>query len=337
VQTRRMGRTGLKVSAICLGTMTFGNQCDPQTSFAIMDRAYDGGVYFFDTADVYPLGGEPGQQGRTEEIVGDWLKERGRRDSIVLATKCRGAMGRGPNDVGLSRKHIVEAVEASLRRLKTDYIDLYQTHGPDPSTPIDETMRALDDLVSSGKVRYVGCSNYRAYELATALWTSDKLNIARYDCLQPRYNMLFREIENETLPLCAQEGVGVIAYNPLAGGFLTGKYNTGQDVESGTRFALGRGAGARYRARYWQEAQFEAIDQLRPVVDEAGLAMAQVAVAWVLANPAITSAIVGATRPEQLDGTLPAADLALPEPVKSACDQLWYELPRARDPEIALR
>jgi len=337
VHIRRMGRTGLKVSAICLGTMTFGNQCDEATSFAIMDRAYDGGVFFFDTADVYPLGGEAGAQGRTEEIIGRWLRERGLRDRIVLATKCRGAMGPGPNDAGLSRKHIMEAIEGSLRRLQTDYIDLYQVHSPDPETPIDETLRALDDLVRSGKVRYIGCSNYRAYELATALWTSERHGLARFDCVQPRYNILYREIENEILPLCMQEGLGVIAYNPLAGGFLTGKYRKGQEIEPGTRFALGRGAGARYRARYWQEAQFDAVEDLRPVVAEAGLSLARVAVAWVLANPAITAAIVGATRPEQLDETLAAADLALPEPVKAACDEAWYTLPRVKDPEIALR
>ncbi len=336
MKIKRMGRTGLKVSEICLGTMTFGNQCDLDTSLAIMDRAEAGGINFFDTADVYPLGGAQGMAGRTEEFVGEWMKQRGARNRIVLATKCRGQMGTKPNDVGLSRKHIVEAVEESLRRLQTDYIDLYQTHGPDPETPIDETLRALDDLVRSGKVRYVGCSNYRAFELARALWTSDRLGIARYDCDQPRYNILYREIENEVLPLCAAEGVGVIAYNPLAGGFLTGKYHKGQDVVEGTRFALNR-AGAMYQQRYWKEAQFDSVEQLQHVTDAHDLSLAQVAIAWVLKNPAITSAIVGATGPEQLDQTLPATDLVLNEEILAACAEPWFNIPRPRDASVALR
>ncbi len=331
-----MGRTGLKVSEICLGTMTFGNQCDRATSFAIMDRADAGGVFFFDTADVYPLGGDTSTVGRTEEFVGTWLKERGARERIVLATKCRGQAAPGPNGQGLSRKHIIAACEASLRRLQTDYIDLYQVHAPDPETPIDETLRALDDLVRSGKVRYIGCSNFLAYQLATALWTSERLGLARFDCLQPRYNLLFREMENEVFPLCRQEGVGVIAYNPLAGGFLTGKYHKGQDVVEGTRFALPR-AGTRYQARYWREAQFDAVEELKQVTDAHGLSLAQVAVAWVLANPVITAAIVGATSPEQLSQTLPASDLALSAEVKAACDEAWFQLPRERNAEVALR
>src|SRR5438552_14183913 len=186
MNTKRMGRSGLKVSEICLGTMTFGRQCDEAASFAIMDTAVEHGIDFFDTADAYPMGGTLETVGRTEEIVGKWLK--GRRHQIVLATKCWGAMGRQPNDRGLSRKHICEAVEASLRRLQTDYIDLYQAHAPDADTPLDETMRAFDDLVHQGKVRYIGCSNFGAWLLATALWTSDKLGLARLDCVQPRYN-----------------------------------------------------------------------------------------------------------------------------------------------------
>jgi len=336
MKIKRMGRTGLRVSAICLGTMTFGIQCDQAQSFAIMDRAEQGGVFFFDTADVYPLGRSVDLAGKTEEIVGAWLKERGARERIVLATKCRGQMGPGPNDAGLSRKHIVAAVEASLRRLQTDYIDLYQTHSSDVATPIDETLRALDDLVSSGKVRYIGCSNYRAFELGKALWTSDKLGLARYDCLQPRYNILYREIENEILPLCAEERMGVIAYNPLAGGFLTGKYQKGQEVVQGTRFALPN-AGRRYQERYWKEAQFDAVQTLKESVEQQGQNLAQVAVAWVLSNPTVTSAIVGATSPEQLDGTLPAAELQLNDAVRAACDDAWFNLPRQRNPEVALR
>ena len=241
MKTQRLGRTGLKVSEICLGTMTFGRQCDEALSFAIMDTACEAGVDFFDTADVYPVGGDASTVGRTEDIVGKWLK--GRREQIVLATKCWGAMGPQPNDRGLSRKHILAAIDESLRRLQTDYIDLYQVHAPDLDTPIDETLAALDDVVRQGKVRYNGCSNFQTWMLAKALWTSDKHGLARFDCVQPRYNILFREIEHELLPLCRDQGVGVIPYNPLAGGFLTGKHmdnRASQAPSSETRFRARR-------------------------------------------------------------------------------------------------
>jgi aryl-alcohol dehydrogenase-like predicted oxidoreductase len=230
MKTKQMGRTGLKVSEICLGTMTFGNQADQPTSYAIMDAADEAGVDFFDTADVYPLGGDSSTVGKTEEIVGSWLRERTARDRIVLATKCRGRTGPNPNDEGLSRKHIIAACEASLRRLQTDYIDLYQVHAPDPDTPIEETLRALDTLVESGKVRYIGCSNYPAWRLAGALCTSTRHDLARFDCDQPRYNLLYRAIETEIVPLCQAHGVGIIAYNPLAGGMLTGRYRHMREV-----------------------------------------------------------------------------------------------------------
>ncbi len=292
VKIKRMGRTGLKVSEVCLGTMTFGMQADEPTGFAIMDRAAEAGVNFIDTADVYPVPVAPDTVGRTEEIVGNWL--RGKRDNFILATKCRGTMGPKAWDSGLSRKHIMQAVEDSLRRLQTDYIDLYQTHSPDAETPIDETLSALDDLVKQGKVRYVGCSNYGAWALAKALWTSDKLHLARYDCVQPRYNLLFRQIEDELLPLCRDEGVGVIAYNPLAGGFLTGKYRKNADAQEGTRFDVMQGRTTLYHDRYWQEAQFDAVERLNTFFAERNKPLAQVAVAWVLQQPGITSAIVGA-------------------------------------------
>ncbi len=325
--TRRMGRTGLKVSAICLGTMTFGGQCDERTSWAIMDRAIEGGVDFFDTADAYPLPVSADTAGRTEEIIGRWLRDRRRRDDIVLATKGYLPVGPRPNDRGASRKHLVAAVDASLRRLQTDYIDLYQPHFWDPETPIEETLRTLDDLVRAGKVRYVGCSNYAAWQLAKALWTSDRLGLARVDCAQVRYNLLYREVEAELLPLCREEGVGVIAYNPLAGGFLSGKYRRDEEPPAGTRFALGR-AGELYRERYWHAAQFDAVEALKRFFDERGRALATVAVAWVLRQPGLTSAIVGATRPEQLDATLAAAELTLDEEELRACDAVWYAIPR---------
>ena len=335
MKMKRMGRTGLKVSEICLGTMTFGAQADEAASFAILDRAAEGGVNFIDTADVYPIPVAQETKGRTEEILGKWL--RGKREDFVLATKCRSEMGPHPWNGGLSRKHILQAVEDSLRRLQTDYIDLYQTHAPDADTPIDETLSALDDLVRSGKVRYIGCSNYGAWKLAQALWTSDKKNLARFDCVQPRYNILFRQIEDELLPLCREEGVGVIAYNPLAGGFLTGKYKKDAEAGLGTRFDVLKGKTPLYHERYWQDAQFQAVEELRAFFAPRGKALTQAAVAWVLQQPGITSAIVGASRAEQLDGTLPAGDMTLDQDEIAACDDAWFSLPRPRDAFIALR
>jgi len=326
MQTRSLGRTGLRVPPLCLGTMTFGLQCDEATSFAILDRAYEGGIDFIDTADVYPLGGDETTGGRTEEIVGRWMRDRGVRDKIVLATKCAGRMGPGPNDGGLSRYHIQRAVEDSLRRLQTDVIDLYQVHAFDPTVPIDETLRALDDLVRAGKVRYAGCSNYPAWRLGEALATSERLGVARYESLQPRYNLLYRDIETEILPLARAHGLGVIVYNPLAGGFLSGKHHRGLP-EEGTRFTLGN-AARNYQNRYWQDAQFDAVDALRQAVEARELSLPTVAVAWVLAQPGITSAIIGASKPEQLDATLAAAALTLDDEMRQACDAAWWSLPR---------
>jgi aryl-alcohol dehydrogenase-like predicted oxidoreductase len=336
VKVRQLGRTGLRVSEVCLGTMTFGNQADERAAFAIMDAAEGAGVNFFDTADVYPLGGNASTRGRTEEIVGRWLRERGARARIVLATKCRGAMGPGPNDEGLGRRHMLAACEQSLRRLGTDHIDLYQAHAPDAATPLEETVRAFDDLVRSGKVRYVGCSNYPAWQLAGALFTAERLGAARFDCAQPRYNVLFRMIEDEILPLCRAQGVGVIAYNPLAGGMLTGRYRPGQDVEAGTRFTLA-GSGEMYRRRYWNEAVLQAVAGLGRFFAARGKSLTHAALAWVLAQPGITAAIVGASRPEQIVDSLRGADLSLDADELRACDEVWWTLPRERDPQIARR
>jgi aryl-alcohol dehydrogenase-like predicted oxidoreductase len=325
MKIRRMGRTGLKVSEICLGTMTFGHQCDEPTSFAILDRALDAGVNFIDAADVYPVPPSPDTWGRTEEIIGNYLQ--GKRHRFVLATKCRMRVGPGPNDEGLSRLHILHSVEASLRRLKTDYIDLYQAHFFDPETPQDETLRAFDDLVQSGKVRYVGCSNFAAWQLALALGISTNLGLARYDCVQPRYNVLYRDIEAELLPLCRDQGIGVIAYNPLAGGFLSGKYRSPEELPPGTRFTLGK-TGELYRERYWQHAQFQAVEKLRAAFTEQGKSLVTAAVAWVLAQPGITSAIVGASRPEQLAESLAGVDRTLDDQERELLDLAWYSLPR---------
>jgi aryl-alcohol dehydrogenase-like predicted oxidoreductase len=327
MKTRRLGQTGLKVSEVCLGTMTFGLQADERTSFAILDKAAEKGVTFLDTADAYPVPPSPETAGRTEEIVGAWLK--GRRDRFVLATKCRIRVGTGPNDEGLSRKHILKAVEDSLRRLHTDYIDLYQAHSPDPDTPAEETLRAFDDLVRHGKVRYLGCSNFPAWQVALSLGLSARLGLARYDCVQPRYNLLHREIEAELLPLCVDQGLGVIAYNPLAGGFLSGKYTAVGEPPPGTRFSLGK-TGELYRQRYWHQAHLEAVEHLRAHFAPRGKSMVSVAVAWVLAQPGVTSAIVGASKPEQLDASLDAVHLTLDADDLEACDLAWYSLPRPR-------
>jgi 1-deoxyxylulose-5-phosphate synthase len=328
MEQRRMGRTGLKVSEICLGTMTFGGQCDESTSFQIMDVAVEKGVTFFDTADVYPIPPDIATAGRTEDVIGRWLAAApGRRESLVLATKCRARVGPGANDQGLSRRHILAACEASLHRLGTDYIDLYQSHSSDAETPLDETLRAFDDLVRSGKVRYVGCSNYAAWQLALALGLSERHGWARYDCLQPRYNVLYRDIEAELLPLCRDQGVGVIVYNPLAGGFLTGKHSAGAPPAPGTRFTMGA-SGELYRERYWHSAQFEAVRALEEYCRARGWNLATASVAWVLQQPGITAAIVGASRPEQLDTTLTAPGFSFDDEARAAFDAVWWTIPR---------
>ena len=318
----RLGRTGLSVSRLCLGTMTFGLQCDEATSHAILDRAIAGGITFLDTSDVYPIGGTAETVGRTEEIIGRWLGPH--RHEVVLATKCFGATGPRPWDRGLSRKHVLAAIDASLRRLRTDYVDLYQAHHPDPTTPIDETLRAFDDIVRAGKARYVGCSNYPAWQTARALGRSDVLGLARWDSVQPRYNLLFRQPERDLLPLCQEEGLGVIPYNPLAGGFLSGKHRRESGPTAGTRFTLGT-AGARYQERYWREREFETVEELRPLAQQAGMSLAQLATGWVLAHPAITSPIVGASRPEQLDDPLAAVETHLDHALKARLDELSSE------------
>jgi 1-deoxyxylulose-5-phosphate synthase len=315
----RLGRTGLLVSELCLGTMTFGLQSDESTSEAILDRASEGGITFIDTADVYPLGGSLPTVGRTEEILGTWL--RGKRDRFIVATKCFGRTGPAPWQQGNSRKHIMEAVEASLRRLGTDYIDLYQLHGPDPNTPIDETLGALDDLVHSGKVRYAGCSNFLAYQTARALGRSEAKSVVRFDSVQPRYNLLFRQIERELLPLCEDEGVGVIPYNPIAGGMLSGKHNSSAPPPEGSRFTLGA-AGSMYQDRYWHEQEFSTVEDLRKIAEREGVSLVTLSVAWVLAHPAVTAPIIGASRPDQLDESLAAAEYVLPSAVKAELDEL---------------
>lgn len=326
VPTNSLGNSGLKVSRLCLGTMTFGNQADPATAFAILDKAFDNGIRFIDTADMYPLGSSWTEHGSTEHIIGQWLK--GRRQDIVLASKCFGQMGPGPNDQGLSRKHIMHAVDESLRRLKTDYLDLYQAHQYDSTTPVEETLRAFDDLVRQGKVRYIGVSNWRTWQLANGVRAAALAGLYPIVSVQPRYNLLFRMIEDELVPFCQSNGIGLITYNPLAGGLLTGRYRDGQEIQPGTRFGLASGAGKMYQERYWTKAHFSAVDTFRAFCADRGWPMAATAVAWVLAQPGITSAIVGASRPEQLQGSLEALNISLSEEDLHALDTLWFGLPR---------
>jgi aryl-alcohol dehydrogenase (NADP+) len=302
--------------------MTFGLQRDELAAVAILDRAAEGGIDFIDTSDAYPLGGDLSTRGVTEEILGRWL--RGTRDRFILATKCFAPTGPSPFDAGNSRKHILAAIDASLRRLQTDYIDLYQLHDYDPATPIDETLGALDDLVHQGKVRYTGCSNFLAYQLVRAIGRSETLRLARLDSVQPRYNLLSRQIEQEMLPFCAEEGVGVIAYNPIAGGLLSGKHSRAAPPPEGTRFTLGS-AGQMYQDRYWHDREFDTVDVLRQLAGQAGVSLVTLSVAWVLANKAVTAPIIGASRPEQLDSSLAAAEFTLGDDLKSQLDKATRE------------
>jgi len=322
MQYVRFGRTGLQVSRLCLGTMTFGLQCDEHTSHAILDAAADQGITFLDTADVYPLGGTLETKGRTEEIVGRWL--RGKRDRFVLATKCSGQMGPAPWDQGTSRKHVLAAIDASLKRLGTDYVDLYQVHHFDAGTPLDETVEAFDAVVKSGKARYVGVSNFQAYRVARALGRSEALGVTRLVSVQPRYNLLFRQIERELLPLCQEEGLAVIPYNPLAGGLLTGKHTRTAPPVEGSRFTLGT-AGKTYVQRYWNEREFATVDAVGKLAADHGCAPATLALAWVLAHPAVTAPLLGASKPDQLPASIAAVDLQLAPTLKARLDTLTHE------------
>jgi aryl-alcohol dehydrogenase (NADP+) len=322
MQHVRFGKTGLQVSRLCLGTMTFGLQCDEATSFKILDAAAEAGVTFLDTADVYPLGGTVDTAGRTEEIIGKWL--RGKRESFIVATKCSGKMGNAPWQQGTSRKHALSAIDASLKRLGTDYVDLYQVHLFDAMTPIDETLEAFDAIVRSGKARYVGCSNLQAWRLARALGRSEALGIAKFVSSQPRYNLLFRQFERDLFPLCEEEGIAVIPYNPLAGGLLTGKHKGAGGPPEGSRFTLGT-AGKMYTERYWHEREFAVLDSLGKLAKEAGVELTTLSVAWVLANPVITSPIIGASKPEQLKASVAAAEYKLDAGLKSKLDELTLE------------
>jgi aryl-alcohol dehydrogenase-like predicted oxidoreductase len=304
---KNLGRTGLKVSMLCMGTMQFGWSVNEADSHKILSATLASGINFIDTADVYSKWVEGNPGGVAETYIGNWMKQsKIPRDQIVLATKVRGEMGKRPNDEGLSRFHIMNAVEASLRRLQTDYIDLYQSHWTDETTPIDETMRAFDDLVKQGKVRYVGASNYAAWELMQALWASEKYNLVRYDSLQPHYNLIRRdEFERELRAVCQTYGIGVIPYSPLAGGFLTGKYRREGPLPQSKR--------ADGRKHAMTEKNFLLLDEMEKIALFHSATISQVALAWMLADPVITSPIIGATSIDQLNENLGTLKVHLAE------------------------
>ncbi len=304
MQYRTLGSTGLKVSNLCLGTMTFGSNfygiavLDEKAAQELVDRAIGAGVNFFDTADVYSYG-------EAESILGKALGAR--RKDVVIATKVRGRMGPGPNEAGLSRHHILASADASLRRLGTDYIDLYQIHGWDAATPIEETLEALNDLVRWGKVRYLGFSNVAAWQLAKALWTSDVHGWSRFVSLQPYYSLVGRDVEHELIPLCRDQGIGVLPWSPLAGGFLSGKYRRGQHPPKGTRRA---GTVADFPP-VDLERGYTILDALDRIAAAHQVSVAQAAIAWLLAQLAVSSVIVGANKLAQLEDNLGAAALTL--------------------------
>lgn len=318
MEYRRLGKTGLKVSELCLGTMTFGWTTDERNSYLVLNAAFEAGINFIDTADIYSRWhpGNPG--GIAETYIGNWLRGKP-RDQVIIATKVRGPMGDGPNDEGLSRHHIFSAVEASLLRMRTDYIDLYQLHFPDDATAIEETLRALDDLVHQGKVRYLGTSNYPAWKIIKALWTSDKHNLARIVCSQPHYNLVWRaEFERELRDVCRTEGLGVIPYSPLQGGFLTGKYRRGADMPSDAR-----GSGNDRMTRFLGEDRNMALlDAMEAIAKPHGKTMSQVAIAWLLADPVVTSPIIGANTSAQLSELLGAVSFRLGANEKNKLDNL---------------
>ena len=299
MEYRRMGRSGLKVSELCLGTMTFGHGADEAEAGRMVDLALEAGINFFDSADSYGAG-------ESERLLGKALK--GRRRGAVVATKFFNPMGPGPNDSGMSRVHIMDAIEESLGRLQTDYVDLYYIHHVDTQTPVEEMLRAMDDLVHQGKVRYIACSNYQAWRLCDALWVSESKGLARFECFQPQYSLVVRDIEQELVPLCREKGLGVVVWSPMGGGFLTGKYRPGERSLAGTR---SEEAWA-YPQRYFAQNADETLETLLTVCQELGREPSQVAVRWVVEQPAVTSAIVGARNTEQLRTNLGAAEWRLP-------------------------
>lgn len=324
---RRMGRSGLKVSEICLGTMTFGHGADERESERIVDTSLDAGLNFFDTANTY-------NAGLSETILGNIL--RGRRRQAVIASKVFNPTGTGPNDSGMSRVHIMHAVEDSLRRLQTDYLDIYYVHHVDAQTPLEEMLRAMDDLVRHGKIRYVACSNYEAWRLMEALWISDTRNLARFECYQPQYSLVVRDIEQELVPVCDLKGLGVVVWSPLAGGYLAGKYTPGAAKVAGSRSE----EGWAFPERYFAANRDATLAVLLDVARDLGRTPAQVALRWVLDQRFITSAIVGARNVAQIEDTLKAADWRLPDTARQRLDDvsaLPHRYPRAMEDGMIAR
>ncbi|MBM3145734.1 MAG: aldo/keto reductase [Chloroflexi bacterium] len=317
MEYRNLGNTGLKVSALCLGTMQFGWTADEALSFEILNAAYAAEINFLDTADIYSnwVDGNPG--GVAETIIGKWSKKFDiPRDQVVIATKVRGPMGEGPNDEGLSRYHIMQAVETSLRRLDIEYIDLYQTHWHDENTPVEETLRALDDLIRQGKVRYIGASNYPAWRLMQALWASDKHHLDHFVSLQPHYNLAHRkEFEQELAAVCETYGIGVIPYSPLAGGFLTGKYKPDEAAPPSVR-------ADSVKRRYFNERGWAILDAAQKIAGGYGVSVSRVALAWLLANPLVASPIIGPRSLTQLEDNLGGVGLRLSDEEKTLLDEV---------------
>ena len=333
MKRRRLGRTGLVVSEICLGTMTFGNQADERTSCAILDRAAEAGVDFLDVAEVYPVPPDPKYAGRSEAIVGKWMAGKP-RDAIFLATKVAGPGGGWflspvrENKGSLDRHHVMRAVEGSLTRLKTDYIDLYQTHWPDRGVPIDETLEALTRLIEEGKIRYAGCSNETAYGLTKSLWVSETRGLARYETIQNNFSLLNRRFEDELAEVCRREQVSLLPYSPIAGGVLSGKYLDGA-FPPGARFTMYKDHNPRSQAmtrRFVNERGLESTRRFIAIANDAGMAVATLATAWTLTHDFVGSTIIGATTPEQLRDTLAAAEVTLSPDVLKACTQVTREI-----------
>ena len=330
MEMTRLGRSGLSVSRICLGTMTFGAQADAAASQKIMDIAAERGVNFIDTANAYPLPPSPQTMGKSEEFVGAWLK--GKRERFILATKGNNVIGPGPNESGNSRTHLMRALDDSLRRLQTDYVDVYYLHHPDPQTPLDEAIETLDDMRTAGKIRYSAVSNMPAWQLSYWTGWSAEHNRARFACVQPRYNMLYRAIESELIPAAAACDVAVVIYNPLAAGMLTGKYKPGGKPAEG-RFSFSGPSGERYRTRYYQDEMLRVVNELSDDIGRRGKSLTHVALRWTLDQPGIACAIVGASKPEQIADSLGAIDVKLDDADRAACDAIWYRLPRRRPEE----
>jgi aryl-alcohol dehydrogenase-like predicted oxidoreductase len=314
MQMRHLGRSGLQIAPLMLGSNTFGWTTDEPATFAVLDAYVEAGGNAVDTADVYSRWVPGHQGGESETILGSWLKARRNRHDVVVATKAASRMGDKPHEAGLSRRWIMQAVEASLARLRTDYVDLYQAHSDDRETPLDETLRAFDDLVHQGKVRYVGASNYQAWRLTRALWESDKHGLARYESIQPKYNLVDRaEYERELEPLCREQQVGVITYSSLASGFLSGKYQQGQPLPSSKR------AGGIER-NYFNARGWRTLEAVQMVAAQLGATPAQVALAWIVNRPGITAPIASATSPEQVKELMAAVDLKLDDSALKSLD-----------------